>query len=118
MKKALIYGLAISALCLAALTGCGDSRDMRNDTTAPANPTDVLPDMDELLPEAMVPDENDGIVTDRDGIIDERNDPTVRNENETIREEERNMTDAAGATRPAGTTGATGVTGTGGTGNS
>ena len=68
MKKALIYILALSALC-AALTGCGDTRDERNNTMDPASSPDLLPDMEELIPGDMEPDMDDGIVNDTDGII-------------------------------------------------
>ena len=65
MKKTMVWLLALSVLCAALLTGCGEMAgdgNGNNTTGAPASPSDGVP-------ETMLPDVNDGFVDDTDGII-------------------------------------------------
>ena len=71
MKKTVLYILAISMLCVVLLSGCGETGDRRNDVVTQPNATDMLPDMDEIVPDEMMPNEEDGIVNDTDGILNE-----------------------------------------------
>lgn len=70
MKQAVIWPLAISLLAVMFLAGCGEMGGRETDGTAPpAGTANVVPEIDDLLPDAMEPDENDGVVRDADGII-------------------------------------------------
>ena len=82
MKKAMVLILALSVLAVSMLTGCGDTVESGNNTAPGVENTGILPEADDLLPEAVAPDMEDGEVHDTDGIITE-DDNGERNDNNT-----------------------------------
>ena len=115
MKKTMIYILAISALCAALLTGCGETRDYRTDTVNTPDNTGVLPEVDDLVPDMTEPDMNDGIVNDDNGIITENDNGnrTDYNNGTGTNGTMSNGTNANGSNQMSGTGGTTGSNGTG-----
>ena len=65
MKKAVVYMLSL-ALTLAALTACG-AYGMQQEPRTSASPAVTAQPTDDM----MMPDTEDGIVTDDDGILEE-----------------------------------------------
>ena len=76
MKRAMVYLIAISAVFTMLLSGCGET----NTKVPPATATPTTQPQETLLPESMMPDESDGIVTDTDGIITEDDNPGTAEE--------------------------------------
>ena len=67
MKKTMVFALAACLAVSAFLTGCGDKTGDK-DVKDPAH----SPGITDNKGDDMMPDVNDGIVTDDDGIIDDR----------------------------------------------
>ena len=65
MKKTMVWILALTVLCAALLTGCGETAGSGNGN----NTADTPASGSDNAPETMLPDVNDGFVDDTDGII-------------------------------------------------
>jgi len=91
MKRVMVYLVALSVLLTAMLSGCGE-----NLTRQPAKttPTPTVRPQESMVPETMLPDESDGIVTDTDGIItDEDNAATKEEKTDKTPDVKPEMTD-------------------------
>lgn len=111
--KRIIVCIVIAVFLTAALYGCGNYGDARDNGTyspveTPAATVTVTPD--------MPMDEDDGIVNDRDGIID-RND-TDGNHGTSGSTGNAGSTGNTGSTGSAGNNGSTGSVGSSAHGNS
>ena len=70
MKRATVY-IVVLTMIAALLSGCGENSGNKNGTqaTKPPQATVSPSTAPTILPETMMPDEEDGIVRDDDGII-------------------------------------------------
>ena len=101
MKKTMVVILALSALALSMLTGCGETGSAGNNGTNVPENTGILPGVDELMPEVTTPQPEDGNVNDTDGVItDNDNGPLVE------------VPDDGATANGNGVNGTTGTTGT------
>ena len=80
MKRAMVYLIAISAVFTVLLSGCGET----GTKVPPATAAPTAQPQETLLPESMLPDESDGIVTDKDGIITESDNPGTSGEDDGL----------------------------------
>ena len=116
MKKTMVLILALSALALSMLTGCGETGSAGNNgTTAPEN-TGVLPRADDLMPDATAPQTEDGNVNDTDGVITDGDNGPLEEIPDDGATANGGVNGTNGVTGTNGTNGTNGVTGTNGTG--
>lgn len=90
MKKTMVYILALSMAFSALLSGCGENKNNRPNTTPTVNPTATN------APATMMPDPEDGNVNDNDGIItDGDNGPLTDDGNNDLENDVKNSLDNA-----------------------
>lgn len=63
MKKAMVYILALTLAFTTVLSGCGENSMNRTEKPAGSKPETTV------APEQLMPDPEDGVVSDHDGII-------------------------------------------------
>ena len=103
MKRAMVYLIAISAVFTMLFSGCGET----NTKVPPATATPTTQPQETLLPESMMPDESDGIVTDTDGIITDDDNPGTAEEGNGVDGKivGSGLTDGTAGTSNSGTNG-------------
>jgi len=90
MKRAMVYLIALSALAVTLLTGCGENRKTPAATATPKPEAR----QEEVVPGTGAPDIDDGIVKDTDGMIEDE-DTGADTEKKTEKKEEKAAADAA-----------------------